>query len=162
MATFFSSNWPHFCGICEIFHFSSQITATNHDALFQSIYSTLKLMYEIGSYRDILKIQRTRAGSYREEGYDWLLNFFLPMRMLITNSFEDSGSGQVVSVLAFHSDDSSLNAAEVYSFYSVGCLKRKKINKKRLGLAHLLKNSFDTYSDDQLTIELRLIKYTLL
>ena len=76
MATFFSSNWPHFCGICEIFHFSSQITATNHDALFQSIYSTLKLMYEIGSDRDILKIQRTRAGSYREEGYDWLLNFF--------------------------------------------------------------------------------------
>ena len=27
---------------------------------------------------------------------------------------------------------------------------------------HMLKNSFDTYSDDQLTIELRLIKYTLL
>ena len=101
MATFFSSNWPHFCGICEIFHFSSQITATNHDALFQSIYSTLKLMYEIGSYRDILKIQRTRAGSYREEGYDWLLNFFLPMRMLKLhrrvnlrkNIFIVSGSG---------------------------------------------------------------------
>ena len=36
----------------------------------------------------------------------------------------------MVSVLAFYSDDPSSNPAEVYSFYSVNCLKRKKINAK--------------------------------
>ena len=41
-----------------------------------------------------------------------------------------SGGGQVVSVLAFYSDDPSLNSAEVYSFYSVNCLKRTKIKQK--------------------------------
>ena len=44
-----------------------------------------------------------------------------------------SGGGRVVSVLAFYSDDTSSNPAEVYSFYSVNCLKRTKINKKRPG-----------------------------
>ena len=34
-----------------------------------------------------------------------------------------------------YSDD----PAEVYSFYSVHCLKRTKINKKRPGMAHFLK-----------------------
>ena len=41
--------------------------------------------------------------------------------------------GQVVTVLAFHSNDTSLNPAEVYSFYSVNCLKRTNINKKEAG-----------------------------
>ena len=36
----------------------------------------------------------------------------------------------MVSVLAFYSDDPSLNSAEVYSFYSVNCLKRTKIKQK--------------------------------
>ena len=45
-----------------------------------------------------------------------------------------SGGGRVVSVLAFYSDDTSSNPAEVYSFYSVNCLKRTKINKKRPGM----------------------------
>ena len=45
----------------------------------------------------------------------------------------------VVSMLAFDSDDPSSNPAEVYSFYSVYCLKRTKINKKRPGMAHFLK-----------------------
>ena len=48
-----------------------------------------------------------------------------------------SGGGQVVTVLAFYSVDLSSNPAEVYSFNSVNCLKRTKINKKRPGLAHL-------------------------
>ena len=47
-----------------------------------------------------------------------------------------SGGGQVVSVLAFYSDDPSSKAAEVYIFYSVNCLKRTEINKTRLGMAH--------------------------
>ena len=38
--------------------------------------------------------------------------------------------GQVVSVLAFYSDDPSSNPAEVYSFYSVNCSKRTKIIEK--------------------------------
>ena len=50
-----------------------------------------------------------------------------------------SGGDQVVSVLAIDSDDPSLNPAEVYSFYSVYCLKRTKINKYRPGMAHFFK-----------------------
>ena len=47
------------------------------------------------------------------------------------------GGGQVVSVLAFYSDDPSSNPAEVYNFFSVKLLlKRTKINKKEAGLAH--------------------------
>ena len=44
------------------------------------------------------------------------------------------GGGQVVSLLTFCSDYPSSNPAEAYS------LKRTKINKKRPGLAHFLKN----------------------
>ena len=40
----------------------------------------------------------------------------------------------VVSVLVFYSDDPSSNPAEAYSFYSVNCLKRTKIIKKRPGI----------------------------
>ena len=36
------------------------------------------------------------------------------------------GSGQMVSVLALYSDDSSSNPAEDSSFYSVNCLKKRK------------------------------------
>ena len=43
---------------------------------------------------------------------------------------------QVVSVLAFQSDDPRSNPAEVLSFYSVNCLKRTKISKKRPRMAH--------------------------
>ena len=40
----------------------------------------------------------------------------------------------MVSVLAFYSDDPNSNPAEeVYSFYSVCCLKRRKINKRGWG-----------------------------
>ena len=54
-----------------------------------------------------------------------------------TNNFlQGSGGSQVVSVLAFHSDDLSWNPAEVYRFNSVKCMKRTKINKKRPGLAN--------------------------
>ena len=53
-----------------------------------------------------------------------------------------SGGSQVVSVLTFNSDDPSSNPAEVYSFYSVYCLKRTKINKKRPGMAHSFKKMF--------------------
>ena len=50
-----------------------------------------------------------------------------------------SGGGHVVSLLAFYSDDPSSNLAEVYSFYSVNCLKRTKINKKRPGMDQFFK-----------------------
>ena len=46
------------------------------------------------------------------------------------------GGGQVVSMLAFYSDDPSLNPAEAYSFSETLCLKRMKIKQKRPGLAH--------------------------
>ena len=46
------------------------------------------------------------------------------------------GGGQVVSMLAFYFHDPSSNPAEVYSFYSLNCLKRTKINKTRPGMAH--------------------------
>ena len=46
------------------------------------------------------------------------------------------GGGQVVSVLAFYSDDPSSNPAEVYNFSVKLLLKRTKINKKEAGLAH--------------------------
>ena len=49
------------------------------------------------------------------------------------------GGGQVVSVLAFYSDNPSSNPAEVYNFSVILLLKRTKINKKRPGLANFLK-----------------------
>ena len=51
------------------------------------------------------------------------------------------GGGQVVSVLAFYSDDPSSNPAEVYNFSVKLLLKRTKINKKRPGLAHFFKKN---------------------
>ena len=41
------------------------------------------------------------------------------------------GGGQVVSVLAFYSDDPSSNPAEVYNFSVKLLLKRTKIKTKR-------------------------------
>ena len=41
-----------------------------------------------------------------------------------TRKLLDRGGDQVVSVDAFYSDDPSSNPAEVFSFYSVNCLKR--------------------------------------
>ena len=49
-----------------------------------------------------------------------------------------SGGGQVVSVLAFYSNDLSSNPAEVYNFSVKLHWKRTKINKKRPQLAHFL------------------------
>ena len=46
------------------------------------------------------------------------------------------GGGQVVSMLAFYSEDLSLNPAEDYNFSVDFYLKRKKINKERPELAH--------------------------
>ena len=57
----------------------------------------------------------------------------------VRTSFLGSGGDQLVSVLAFYSDDPSSYPAEVNSFYSVNCLKRTKINKKRPGMALFLK-----------------------
>ena len=46
----------------------------------------------------------------------------------------------MVNVLAFYSDNLSSNPAEAYSFFCIKlCLKRTKINKKRPGMAHFLK-----------------------
>ena len=47
------------------------------------------------------------------------------------------GSGQVVRVLAFSADDPSSNPSEVYNISVKMLLIRMKLNKKRLGLAHL-------------------------
>ena len=48
--------------------------------------------------------------------------------------FKGRGGGQVVSVLAFYSDDPSSNPAEVYIFSVKLLLKRMKINKKEAGV----------------------------
>ena len=45
--------------------------------------------------------------------------------------FMGRGGGQVVSVLAFYSDNPSSNPAEVYNFSIKLLLERTKINKKR-------------------------------
>ena len=50
------------------------------------------------------------------------------------------GGGQVVSVLAFSSDDPSSNPAEVYNFSVKLLLKRTKLNKKEAGVGPFLKN----------------------
>ena len=50
------------------------------------------------------------------------------------------GGGQVVSVLAFYSDDPSSNPAEVYNFSVKLLLKRTKINKKEAGVGPFLKH----------------------
>ena len=50
------------------------------------------------------------------------------------------GGGQVVSVLAFYSDDPSSNPAEVYNFSVKLLLKRTKINKKEAGVGPFKKN----------------------
>ena len=49
------------------------------------------------------------------------------------------GGGQVVSVLAFYSDDPSSNPAEVYNFSVKLLLKRTKINKKEAGVGPFFK-----------------------
>ena len=41
------------------------------------------------------------------------------------------GGGQVVSMLAFYSDDPNLNSAKAYSFFCKVCVIKTKINKKR-------------------------------
>ena len=48
----------------------------------------------------------------------------------------DRGGGQVVSVLAFYSDDSSSNPAGANNYSIKLLLKWSKINEKRPGLAH--------------------------
>ena len=50
------------------------------------------------------------------------------------------GGGQVVSMLAFYSDDPSSNPTDVYNFSVKLLLKRTKINKKTPGLAYLFIN----------------------
>ena len=49
------------------------------------------------------------------------------------------GGGQVISELAFYSDDPSSNPIEVYSFSVILCLKRTKINEKETGVGPLFK-----------------------
>ena len=49
------------------------------------------------------------------------------------------GGGQVVSELAFYSDNPSSNPAEVYNFSVKLLLKRTKINKKEAGVGPFLK-----------------------
>ena len=49
------------------------------------------------------------------------------------------GGGQVVSVLAFYSDDPRSNLAEAYSFSLKFVFEKTKINKTMSGLAHFLK-----------------------
>ena len=52
----------------------------------------------------------------------------------ITSTLLGRGGGQVVSVLAFYSDNPSSNPAEVYNFSVKLLLKRTKINKKLAGV----------------------------
>ena len=53
--------------------------------------------------------------------------------------FRDRGGGLVVSVLAFYSDDPSLNPTEVYNFSVKLLLKRTKINTKEAGVGPFFK-----------------------
>ena len=58
----------------------------------------------------------------------------------------------MVSALACYSDDPSSNPADTYSFFLYNlCLKRKKINKKKPGLAHL-KKMFLEYFDHSFSL----------
>ena len=54
------------------------------------------------------------------------------------------GGGQVVSVLAFYSDDPSSNPAEVYNFSVKLLLKRMKINKKEAGVGPFFLKKWNT------------------
>ena len=63
------------------------------------------------------------------------------------------GGGQVVSVLAFYSDDPSSNPAEVYNFSVKFLLKRMKINKTEAGVGPFLKKEW-TRSRQKLTVSL--------
>ena len=51
----------------------------------------------------------------------------------------------VVSMLAFYSDDPSLNPAEVHSFYSVNCWTRMRKNEKEAGDGQF-KKTIPTYA----------------
>ena len=62
--------------------------------------------------------------------------------MTLTNTNGRRGGGQVVSVLAFYSDDPSSNPAEVYNFSVKLLLKRMKINKKEAGVGPFKKNKY--------------------
>ena len=52
------------------------------------------------------------------------------------------GGGQVVSVLAFNSDDPSSNPNEAYSFAVKLCLKKTKKTQKEADVVTLLKKIF--------------------
>ena len=60
-----------------------------------------------------------------------LAGFFIHTEHICQGADGYSGGGQVVSVLAFYSNDPSSNPAEVYNFSVKLLLKRTKINKKR-------------------------------
>ena len=49
------------------------------------------------------------------------------------------GGGQVVSMLAFNSDNPSLNPAEAYSFSVKFVFEKNENRQKEAGLAHFLK-----------------------
>ena len=52
----------------------------------------------------------------------------------LTIFFSGRGGGQVVSMLAFYSDDPSSNPADIYSFFCKICVwKEQKQTKKRPG-----------------------------
>ena len=70
-----------------------------------------------------------------------LVSSWCPFEKNVTKTlfYPGRGGGQVVSVLAFYSDDPSSNPAEVYNFSVKLLLKRTKINKKRPGLTHFFK-----------------------
>ena len=55
--------------------------------------------------------------------------------------FRCHGCGQVVSVLAFNSDDPSLKTTEVYSFSVKFVLEKNENKQKEAGVSPFLKNS---------------------
>ena len=64
----------------------------------------------------------------------------------------------MVSVLAFYSDDPSLNPTEVYNFSVKLLLKITKINKKEAGVGPFLKNKTRILPRDICNIYLTLVK----
>ena len=69
----------------------------------------------------------------------------MPLVTMHTVSSQGRGSGQVVSVVAYYSDDPSSNPADAYSFSVKFVFKKNENKQKRPRLAHFCKNIVSRY-----------------
>ena len=56
-------------------------------------------------------------------------------------TFKVRGDGQVVSVIAFYSDNPSSNPTEAYSFFCTICAWNNENKQKEAGVGHLKKHN---------------------